>query len=473
MAPKTTNYGRPKMRLEINFQNPFQNFYEIERLSKLDGMQEVLESFAAAIMELFIDNDNINEDKSDKDSLDDPAEIFNQILQNIPENDHQLMIDPICDFVCKMSKDNQTHVYKQLGESLNRVLYDEVDRISAKTLSLVELQHFDKEEYYASIDSRIVTFIDALTEKKGNKRSQDPQASNTNFKMNAIENLIKARDSKFVSVSGLREHMVTYMSSGRSIHVSQVFSKQGAKGTRPLLENILDNSMTTCTFKVPENKSMSISFDNIQKLYKNYRLGVGENEKAIATVVTSVLCTLPDGQKSSNVQFLPELSPENWLYSYGINQTSKYAVPVIDNNVLKDMLKESFNNGDGITKLFRRKLEYAIKTVKSELDEDGCDSIDYKINQSKAKRRKVCEKGHINNEVRGNQKKCRICHSNFNERTVKNDEPNVEVEDHELNNLKTKDKSILHHPIENFISNEKPLSKSMCVICISDTNNGL
>ena len=91
MESKTTNYGRPKMKIEINFQNPFQNFCEIERISKLDGMQEVLESFAAAITELFIDKDNTNDDESDKDSLDDPAEIFIQVLQNIPENDHKLI----------------------------------------------------------------------------------------------------------------------------------------------------------------------------------------------------------------------------------------------------------------------------------------------------------------------------------------------------------------------------------------------
>ena len=138
------------------------------------------------------------------------------------------------------------------------------------------------------------------------------KSKNTNFKMNAIENLMKARSNNYVSVSGVREHICTYPSSGKSVQVSQIFSKQGPKGTRPLLETILDNSMETCKFKEPENKSMFVSFDNIQKLFKNYRIGGKEDDKAIATIVTSVLCVLPDGDKTSKIQYDPLISPENW-----------------------------------------------------------------------------------------------------------------------------------------------------------------
>ena len=63
---------------------------------------------------------------------------------------------------------------------------------------------------------------------------------------------MKARNAKFVSTAGLKEHMVAYLSSGKSIHASQVFSKQGGKGTRPVLENILKNSENICKFKAPE-----------------------------------------------------------------------------------------------------------------------------------------------------------------------------------------------------------------------------
>ena len=98
--------------------------------------------------------------------------------------------------------------------------------------------------------------------------------------------------------------------------------------------------MNTCNIKVPVDKNIFISFDKIQKLFKNYRLGVNEQDKAIATIITSVLCILPDGPLKSHIQFDAKLSPENWLYNFSIYQKSKYAVPNIDNTVLKDILKE-------------------------------------------------------------------------------------------------------------------------------------
>ena len=50
--------GRPKMKIELNFNDPFKKFEEIERLSKLDGMKEVLVSFATAIHDLFSENED-------------------------------------------------------------------------------------------------------------------------------------------------------------------------------------------------------------------------------------------------------------------------------------------------------------------------------------------------------------------------------------------------------------------------------
>ena len=70
-----------------------------------------------------------------------------------------------------------------------------------------------------------------------------------NFKYNAVENIFKARNAKYVSDIGLKEHMVSYLSSEKAIHSSQVFSKQGAKG--PVLEMVLKNSESVCKFDSP------------------------------------------------------------------------------------------------------------------------------------------------------------------------------------------------------------------------------
>ena len=76
-----------------------------------------------------------------------------------------------------------------------------------------------------------------------------------------------------------------------------------------------------------------------------------------------MLCILPDGPLKSHIQFDAKLSPENWLYNFSIYQKSKYAVPNIDNTVLKDILKEPNKYLKNIRYFFRKKLEMAIKKV--------------------------------------------------------------------------------------------------------------
>ena len=91
------------------------------------------------------------------------------------------------------------------------------------------------------------SFIDSLTARKVYSNEC------INFKYNAYENLLKARNSKFVSEIGLKEHMVTYLSSGKARHTTQVFSKQGGKGSRPVLGKILKNSEYVYKFEAPDN----------------------------------------------------------------------------------------------------------------------------------------------------------------------------------------------------------------------------
>jgi hypothetical protein len=79
--------------------------------------------------------------------------------------------------------------------------------------------------------------------------------------------VLKARNSKYLSGMGIKEHMVTYLSSGKSVHTSQLFSKQGGQGTRPLLEKVLKNSESVCMFKAPEHVTLLFSYDNIQTLF--------------------------------------------------------------------------------------------------------------------------------------------------------------------------------------------------------------
>lgn len=75
------------------------------------------------------------------------------------------------------------------------------------------------------------------------------------------------------------------------------------KGGESTFDEIIRNSEITGKFEEPKNVSIFVSFDNIQKLMKSYRLTSKEQEKVYAVVVTSILATLPDGYNCNDIQF--------------------------------------------------------------------------------------------------------------------------------------------------------------------------
>ena len=108
----------------------------------------------------------------------------------------------------------------------------------------------------------------------------------------------------------------------------------------------------------------------------------------------------------------------------------------------------------------------AIKKVEEELDEDSSDSIDHSIAQTEAKKRKVCVNGHMNENVRGNRIKCKTCKSMLKDVLVSSTTNAIE-DTLEVETLKCKSKSILHHPIDNVILENKPEVKSMGAIPVN------
>ena len=112
-------------------------------------------------------------------------------------------------------------LFSFLGNALNDDLYKESTKsdISAQDLNLEDLKKSSKIDFYKSSDIRLQSFINSLTERK---RSA---CDNSNFKYNVYENLLKARNSKFNSAVGIKEHMVAYLASGKARHTNQVFSK--------------------------------------------------------------------------------------------------------------------------------------------------------------------------------------------------------------------------------------------------------
>ena len=125
-----------------------------------------------------------------------------------------------------MDLNQQSDLFSFLGDSLNENIFKvTTDNFkNAKDLYIEELKLANKKEFYSKCDNRLKSFIEWLTARKVYSNEC------INFKYNAYENLLKARNSKFVSEIGLKEHMVTYLSSGKARHTTQVFSKQGGKG---------------------------------------------------------------------------------------------------------------------------------------------------------------------------------------------------------------------------------------------------
>ena len=107
MSEKTNPKGRAKTKIEINFADPFKNFEEVERLSKLDGMLSVLKEFGNALIDLTESNEeevditnehevNINEkaydeetmEHEEQESTDDRAyELIKQVLESIDDTE--------------------------------------------------------------------------------------------------------------------------------------------------------------------------------------------------------------------------------------------------------------------------------------------------------------------------------------------------------------------------------------------------
>ena len=116
------------------------------------------------------------------------------------------------DYLFKLPVSDQAVVYGALGEELNRVLLE-------KTKEKNDLQNIDLEKLLktSATDSRY-----ASDENKNKKR--------ITFCLNIVQHFLKARNLKYVSLTGLSVMTLIYIFSGRSKQTCNLFSTTGAKG---------------------------------------------------------------------------------------------------------------------------------------------------------------------------------------------------------------------------------------------------
>ena len=288
---------------------------------------------------------------------------------------------------------------------------------------------------------------------------------------NVWDCLLKSRNSNYVGPGGLKERIVTYISSNKSKYVSDIMCHNGGKGNRNIVEKILDNSEKACEFKDPGRVSLFISFDNIQRLMKGHRLSEGEQEKVYGIIVCSILAVLPDGSEPSEIQFKPRNNLSSWFNELDYDNSKETYYNKLDTAIIKEMIKEDPDHWNAINKFWLEDLERNLEYVVKQTSSNG-DSIDEKILEKQNKRIKICENGHRNTDVRSNRKRCTYCKAKLVEDAHEdsyytfdgNDrvDPNIDHNEQSDQTQNSEEEHALYYmKVENIYSPFSPSEKSM------------
>ena len=249
------------------------------------------------------------------------------------------------------------------------------------------------------------------------------------FCYNIIEHFLKARNLRFVSLSGLSFLTLVYIFSGRSVQTCKLVAATGAKGnhnivTQFLLPNSTESSYKSCV----DGVTVYYSFDNIQKISKIWRVYGSHQDKSLAKVATSIVHCYPDGLLSSGIQYLLRHSPMLWLYSLELNHDSNVLQDTLDKKIIEKVMKLNEDDLDVVLGRWDLTVQIAIDEIKKE-NIDGKDAVDKIIDKRKTieeSKVKYCEDGHRNEKPRGNQKFCRSCKKEL----IEVEDNNIESEEH-------------------------------------------
>ena len=230
---KSHGPGRPCVKIDINFHDPLKSIDQIKSICKNNKVKENVHEFAKALL----NSTEIKESNSTQTDMD-GIDYFNDVLENTSGDDLSYLMSTLwmqfeqdtklklmMMFYSDLSFNEQSDLFAFLGHSLNKDMYAASTKNDKKSfdLNFDDLKAANKSSFYESCDRRLKAFIDNLTEKTSYVNE------NLNFKSNAYENILKARNGKFIPEAGIKEHMVTYLASGKSRHASQKNSKQPMK----------------------------------------------------------------------------------------------------------------------------------------------------------------------------------------------------------------------------------------------------
>ena len=154
-----------------------------------------------------------------------------------------------------------------------------------------------------------------------------------------------------------------------------------------MLEIILKNSESVCTFKAPDKCTLFFSYDNIQTLLKSHRIGGNHQRNPLAVVVCSILCLAPDGiTTKSEIQYSVENTPANWYADYKYDPEKKIVLESLSSSVLKDCIGIEEEEYAIFNEYFERELQDAIDFVENDMDENLEDTVTLKTKVDIAKK---------------------------------------------------------------------------------------
>ena len=331
--------GRPSCsKIELNL-NDHEDFLDkIKHLCNFPSTKRKIKTLCSQLNELLqsthdeaTQTDRVTEDSILDEVLnlsdDEMLYIFRNIWINVP---NKMKLNFTFDFYLTLNSEEQCQFFSLLGDILNESVYEtsKIQQEKVKGTTFQKLSNISKESFLETCDKKLLAFLNSLTYKKGRQTKKN---DNTNEIGNIVDNILKARNSKYISETSVREAIITYISSSKSVDTNKVISKQGGKGTRPVLDTVIQNTYQENRFTAPPKISTFYSFDNIQTLLGTQRITGKDQERVIAVVVTSVMCTLPDGMKIDTIQYKPSFSPSHWYSEYQIHEKNKVPIDKLDN----------------------------------------------------------------------------------------------------------------------------------------------
>ena len=404
------NNGRTKTTYTVNFEDSQSILDIITPLMANSRIKKEIMKLGMGILE------HVHKDDGIEGGIEQVTKLL-QCLSPSEENpvDVNFMLKTFGSFLSDLPIDQQLIMYKLLGEQLNLPLQEQSDETpKLENVDLSQLLKSSGKDLYDAADPRLKVFIEEATKtaKTENYGSDMAKSKKASFCQNIVENFLKARNLRFVSLSGLSLLTLVYIFSGRSIQTCKLFSATGAKGTYNLvMKYVLPNSRKTSYKSCVDNVTVFYSFDNMQKLAKIWRLHGSQQTKSLANVVTSIVHCYPDGLLSTNVQYVLRHSPMLWLYKFEHNEENGYILEKFDGKIVEKIMKLSEEDMDIVLGRWDLTIEKAIDEVKKEIfnGKDAVDKIIEKRKEDEERNVRYCENGHRNEKPRANQKNCRSC----------------------------------------------------------------